>query len=826
MTMRDLPPSVRFARFQLAQSLVAAGQREPALEQLQLVLRDPGTDPNDASVFALLSELHESREDWFSALDALLRAIASDYRDVGRVARAHTLIARHAEAGVALPDSVIEKLEKSLASADDQSAWLLAGELWLQRGEYRKASTAFSRAPRDGARSTILKVAEVDLALGRAEEARQSLREASKSTARDGLDETRLRLLLARAEAETGHYPQALAALEDGHTAEHCFVRALVAVGQGHAEEALLDCQATPSIDVALLRALINLHAHHVDDARDDALAAAAQNPTSPDVLLVRAQVELESAENLEEGRGLLEQVFATMQQDLTKSRWAMLQRPFAKDRSTFQYFLAELADVSRTPDTLELAEAVNREPLSNSQEARLHYIRGKVLRARGQADPASDAFENAAANFDTAALIPAAVNSARQAFELGHRAWSAARLAKLLWDQSFSDLPDDERLRLVEQGSQIVRVQDLRDEDAGASDVLVYYAGFLDLRKTEFAARDRQVHGWAAVSSLMAAVLNSQRNPYRSRFLAEAFDVVGALGPATVVADRAFAWNGDDEMREAAIVARSNYYRGSASVEPLLGGFADTDRYGEWCQNVRFSLRIDSGEHAQLAAARPRKPFDAPWARFTEAKAVALIENVTTARPLFEKVAEELTDKTGNEFGAAEAWLHAGRPVAALEMLDKGSQLQNIAPRPAAWIRAMADIGSGATDYTPATRAIDGLAPILLSQALHVTLPILRQVYPTPAFTSAIGPLTEHIQRALARLEGEGISRTGLEDAPEAMRPLVLAMWNVIEKESGNDSGEDSTQEFARLKALNPGGRLGRVIDCAMTAPATSEGA
>ena len=479
------------------------------------------------------------------------------------------------------------------------------------------------------------------------------------------------------------------------------FVRALVSVGQGHADEALRDCEATPSIDVALLRALINLHAHNVDNARDDALAAATQNPTSPDVLLIRAQVELESAENLEEGRGLLEQVFATVQQDLTKSRWAMLQRPFAQGRPTFQYFLAELADVSRTPDTLELADAVEREPLSNSQEARLDYIRGKFFRASGQTDQASEAFESAAANFDTAALIPAAVNSARQAFELGRSAWPAARLAKLLWDQSYSDLPDDERLRLVEEAAQILCAPDLRDEDAGASDVLMYYAGFLDLRKSELIGRDRLPCAWGAVSALMAAVLNSNRNAYRARFLADAFDVVGALGPATIVADCAFSLNNDDEMREAAIVARSHYYRGSASVEALLGGFTDGERYGEWCEAVRFSLQVDSGEHDQLATARPRSVYDAPWARSLEAKAVALLENVTKARPLFEKVAEELSDKAGSEVGAAEAWLHAGRPTTALEILDKGAQLQNIDPRPAAWLRALADIGLGSGDQT-----------------------------------------------------------------------------------------------------------------------------
>ena len=822
--MRDLPPSVRFARFQLAQSLVAVGLRDEAIEQLRLVLNDPGADPKDSSVYALLSELYESRRDSLGALEALVHAIANDSQDVTRVARAHTLIAEHPEAGIALPDSVIEKLEKSLGSAADQSAWPLAGELWLQRGQYRKASNAFSKAPQDGSRSTLIKVAEVNLALGRAEEARQSLRDASERRVRDGVDETQFRLLLARAEAETGHYPEALAALTDGRTAEHCFVRALVSVGQGHAEEALRDCEAPPSTDVALLRALIHLHAHDVNDARDDALAAASQSPTSPDVLLIRAQVELESAENLEEGRGLLEQVFAAMQQDLTKSRWPMLQRPFAQSRSTFQYFLAELADVSETQDTLDLAEAVERSSISSSQEARLDYIRGKFLRARGQTDQASEAFDKAASNFDTAELIPAAVNSARQAFELGHSASSAARLVKLLWEQSYSNLSDDERLRPVEQAAQILNAQDLPDEDAGASDLLVYYAGLLDLRKIELIGRDRQPRGWAAVLALMAAVLNSKCNPYRARFLAEAFDVVGALGPATIVADLAFAWNNeDDEMREAAVVARSNYYRGSAHVEALLGGFTDVERYGEWCEAVRFSLRVDSGEHAQLANTLPRSVYDAPWARFLEAKAVALFENVTKAKPLFQKVAEELSNKAGSEFGAAEAWLHAGRPTMALEILDKGGQLQNIAPRPAAWIRALAGIGLGVGSRAPALQALDGLAPIRLSEAFYVTLPILRTVYPAEGFTTAIGPVGEHLQRVLARRDREPKWQDGLEDAPDTMRPLVFAMGSLIAR---RESGADLKEDVERLKVLKPGGRLGRVIEHACDGLSANENA
>jgi tetratricopeptide (TPR) repeat protein len=614
-----------------------------------------------------------------------------------------------------------------------------------------------------------------------------------------------------------------MATLPEGRTAEHCFVRALVSVGQGHCEEALRDCESQSSTDLTLLRALVHLHAHNVNEARDDALAAASQSPTSPDVLLIRAQVELESAENLEEGRDLLERVFATMQQDLRMSRWPMLQGPFAEGRATFHYFLAELADVSKTPDTLDFAEAVDRSSISDSQEARLDYIRGKFLRARGQSDQASEAFENAAKHFDTAQLIPAAVNSARLAFDLGQRAWPAARLAKLLWDQSYSDFPDDERLRLVEEAAQILSARDLRDEDAGASDVLIYYAGFLDLRKTELIGRDRQLRAWTAVSALMAAVLNSNRNPYRTRFLADAFDLVGALGPATIVADCAFSWNNDDEMREAAVVARSHYYRGSASVEALLGGFTDRERYGEWCEAVRFSLQVDSGEHDQLAKTRPRSVYDAPWARFLEAKAVALFENVTKARPLFEKVAEELSDKAGNEYGAAEAWLHAGRPTTALEILDKGDQLQNIDPRPAAWLRALAGIGLGAGDQTSAKQAIDGLAPIQLSEALYATLPILRTVYPTEAFRTEIGPLGEHLQRVLARREREPISKGGLEDAPDTMRPLVLAMWSLIES---REAGADPRDAVERLKALKPGGRLGRVIEHACDDPPASENA
>ena len=75
------------------------------------------------------------------------------------------------------------------------------------------------------------------------------------------------------------------------------------------------------------------------------------------------------------------------------------------------------------------------------------------------------------------------------------------------------------------------------------------------------------------------------------------------------------------------------------------------------------------------------------------------------------------------------------------------------------------------------------------MSEALNVTLPILRMVYPTESFTTGIGPLTEHLQRVLARREREATSKGWLEGAPETMRPLMLAMWSLIEsRESGAD--------------------------------------
>jgi hypothetical protein len=78
----------------------------------------------------------------------------------------------------------------------------------------------------------------------------------------------------------------------------------------------------------------------------------------------------LESADNLTEGRWLLEQAFETTKQSLPESRWPSLQKPFAQNLATFQYFLAEAADVSGD-DAVTLAETVDRQKTKLSQDHR-----------------------------------------------------------------------------------------------------------------------------------------------------------------------------------------------------------------------------------------------------------------------------------------------------------------------------------------------------------------------------------------------------------------------------------------------------------------------
>jgi len=809
--MADPRLSVRSARFNLAQCLVAEGGSDEALEQLQRVLNDPGTDPRDSTVYISLGELHEARNDLVNALEALVQAVSRDGENSGGVSRARALIERHPGAAINLPDDSIQMLEASLRSRPDvASAWWLAGELWVQRGEYRKALDAFSEASGDESDSTQMKVAEVNLALGNAEEARQSLLKATIRKGRSTFDETQFRLLLARAEAESGHYPEALATLPEGGTPEHCFVRALASVGQGRSEEALLECETQTSLDTLLLRTVIHLHAGDVDNARSDALAAAAQHPTSPDCLLIRAQVELESAGNLEEGRGLLEQMFAAIRQDLPKSRWPVLQQPFAGGRPTYQYFLAEAADVSKARETLDLVDAVTRTTTTLSQDGRLDYIRGSWLRDQGKTQEASEAFEGAASNFDSDGLIPSAVSSARQAFELGRSASSAAQLGELLWRMSFREMPDVERLRYVDEAGQILATQDFAREEIEDTDSLVYYAGLVDLRKAELIERDQQPRAWEAVAELMAVVLNSDHEPYRTRFLADALAAVGAFGPAMIFADRAFAWKADDEMRETAAVARANYCRGTSPIETLLEGFVDLERFGNWRETIRFAVQVDSGEHAKLAGVRPRVLFDAPWARFIEAKAIALLDGEKKARPLFEKVAEEL-NKRGSEHSAAQAWLHAGQPLKAIRILDEGVERQNVPLGPTAWLRALAAVASGKLDQVSAVlQCLERLAPIDVSEALYATLPIFREVY-GESVVRGLDSVAERLQDMVLHSDNEPSWQDGLDEAPEPMRPLLFAMADLIERA---ESGRDVKDGVERLKVLKPGGRLERVIE------------
>jgi tetratricopeptide (TPR) repeat protein len=378
------------------------------------------------------------------------------------------------------------------------TAWtsqFLVGRLRLERGEFDKAMALLQTVPPGQSAPELIRIAEAELALGKAEQARKSLLSARSSFQSffslprvlggpDHGEQSRLQLLLARAQAETGHYAQAFEALPDGSTPEHAFVKALAYLGQKQPRQALETCATQSSLDILLLRALIHLQEGNAEQARSEILSASSQNPSSPDVLLVRAQVELESAENLEEGRALLQRVFEITKQHLLRTRWVALQEPFAQDRARFKYFLVEAADVAGDEHALTLAGLVDRTVTDSSQDGRLDTIVGHWLKQKNDADGAAKAFESASDHFEQAGMTLAALRAAQEVFDLAPTGRAAVRLTELNWRVTFLDMPAPERLQYLARAKTFLDASTFPEENGSDTDGMVYYAGLVAARE------------------------------------------------------------------------------------------------------------------------------------------------------------------------------------------------------------------------------------------------------------------------------------------------------------------------------------------------------
>jgi len=816
--------SVRAARFQLAAALHAERLRsDEAIEQMWKVLDDRGTEPSDAIIYATLLEMYEGRGDTFGALKVAVLAVSRNPVENESTAD-HALLILDRVPGIAgdLPDDVVHRLEEAVMSAT--GAWrarLLAGRLSLERGEFDKANALLQEIPAGRSAPALIRVAEAKLALGKADEALQSLLAAQAGLGwwqffariagqQNLLDRDRFQLLLARAQAETGHYAEALELVPEARTAEHAFVRALACVGQNRLDDARAACANQSSLDILLLRTIIHLQGGHFDEARTEIVTASSQNPSSPDVLLVRAQVELESAGNLEEGRALLQRLFETIKQDLLRTRWLTLQKPFELKRERFQYFVVEAADVSGDEKTIELARAVERVKTEYSQDGRLDSILGDWLGRKNDPAGAAKALHSASENFEKAGLVAAALTAAQRAFERNPNGRIAARLTRLRWRITFSDMSPQERSDHLSEAKKIFATNTF-PEESGDTDELLYYAGLVAAREADLVERDRQLLWWSAAVNFFAAVLNSEKDSYRARFLAEALRNAGANGAAVVFANRALEWYVDDSTREEAVVSRTNYYPGLDRVDELLGQFKDVNNYGAWVEVVRTAVRLDSGQLTQMAARGAESPVDQPWARFVYARAAALFNGVSEAQPLLTRLAEEFSSQQGGESDGALTRLFLGRIDDALRCIREGEELRNDAPTSLAWVRALIDLARKTNDdLSVAVTCATQLPPIRVSAAFYVDLPILQKVYAAAPFGEIVGQLLNRLADVVRAPVQEPTMYDGLQLAPDQYRNLLQAMAQVY---GSLESGVDVPPAIERLSTFSPGGRLQTVL-------------
>ena len=814
-------PSVREARFQLAQALLAERsdrEYESALELMRDALRDPGEHPSAASIHNAMADAHWVFHDWRPALsESLLSMIEEPASSDEAAGRARRILNSFPQVAAMMPDALVQDFERSIDGSGADGLWVLAGKIRLLRGDYEQATELLSRG------SATVDLARAQLAKGQTAEALATLREW------EGTDLARtpdFRLTLAQAHAENGDHEEALAALPEGDEAEHVFVRALGLLGNGEPEAALEALASrNDSADLGLLRVVALLTAKRYEDARREVSSAIADQAHSADAMLLRAQVELEWSVDLEQGRSVLERAHELMERDLVASRWVTLQLPFAGDRDRFQYFLTEAADVSGRDDALARAGDVNRGSTTYAQDGRLDTIRAERLARGGDLGAAAAAFDQAAKNyetalagagdasgtFDRAALAAHALDATRRAFELESNAERAGLLGRAYWQASFSGATKEENLDLLRQARDVLASGRFEEsvEEAGT---LVYYDGLVSRRIAELAPERRTSTGWRAVEELLGAALSDRGNAYRSLYLSEALGVVDAWDSAFAFAHAARALHEDDATKEALVIAEANYRADPETIGTLLdAGFENAEAYENWTSGVRAFVSLVNGELVRQGSSLSAESGYESWARQVAAQAVALAEGPQAARPLLEAVLEEHSSTPGEECDACYVALLLEEPAKAEEMIARGRTVDNVTEPSASWYEALVGLVTGDPQRRgEAERWVPELSTRVVKQALNVQVPLLGAVYgESEALDSLASVVEAEAQRRMEQTDPTIFD--GLGRAPDDRRDAIRALATSFDALRGSGTAEEA---MAALDAVPWEGRMARVVE------------
>lgn len=705
MSADSAPPTVRSARLSLALALADTGVGAPeAGDQLRCALTEPGSEPPEWRIRRALAELSRDEADggtrFLTELVAAMRVAPPAERDeiavagldlVGTPAADGALIALDAATAATLTGLARERAAPDVAH--------LAARVALARGEVTVADELLSTAPGLRERSGLADVVRVA-------QARQDLESLQPGLALAVLDEPR--------HGPVGSTETVLRALS--LYVEHVDPAPVRDFVERH----------RPAADLTLVAVLADLRAaaatgpgaqrgELVDRALRAAGTVARNDDLRAEALLLRAQVLLEGALDLDEGRRMLARALRHLDHRPERLLWWRLQDQ-VRDDELHHYFLLECAaEQGRWEQILADAERMTIASTEYLQDAARQQRWGQAHEHLGSPREAAEHHRRAAADFTKARHRPQAIASLRQARSIASSPEIVLDLAELLWSASYPTLEggDGEPTAIVE-GLELIDAVDAELTPETAARACLLRAVLLCRRDDGLGRCAR----WAALPFALLAVL-ADPVPLWSAHLAWALDAAGLhraashFGREGVRPDETDQW-----LLETMVVTGLNWTgcldgdTGDALGRLRATGALDVPQARGWLDAVMGLMRLHERDADGLRDVVEGPVFDALWARLVQTNALLMREGIEVARPALERVLDESVAAGEHETAAELAALV--RPSVVREEIAKGREAARMSAHTAATATGIADLLEGWVDPGASEEVVDRITTLL----------------------------------------------------------------------------------------------------------------
>jgi tetratricopeptide (TPR) repeat protein len=786
--------TIRSLRMRLARALsIAHPESDEPVNQLQLALQERlEAFPPDNQIYYELGKVLQGRRSAAAAFQAFVAAVAAG---PGSGVPA-------AEAALALLDRNSLTLANTLSPTEIQAALaavcechtpptlaecLLVARLSRGSGDLDGAIRSFRvLADAAGPAEAIVftELAAVLIDAGRPEEA---LKYLDRVPAPAGEEVSTLR---GWAMLDSGRFEDALAASYEASTAgaPHRVSAALALFGLGQNEQALELIGAAsavdqPSRDAALAEAVIRLHiaslggpevdGDAVAAANEAALVAARLEPSNYEVLLVRAQVQLEGVVQVEEARRLLQSAVERVGPAIEQSRWLRIQDRARAHNGWFQYFRTELAAARRDfVQVLQRGQSVDRSSTPFAQDAALDMLLAEAHQQRGEHASAEQLFASAARYYSNANDLTAALVASRKRLASRPSAEAACDLADYAWRLTYTSLSKEQLDKHIAEGLRALEsIED--DVPDGLLGEVTVQRGLLLSRAADLAGSRVIGDNWSPIPWLLIAWLLKPTEGFWAAHVAWAFDTVDAQRAALYFSERAYEQNNTDPYPQQTLIAmRFNYFAHlDADTEELAREFQDD---AAWRDSVLLQSAMADGNLAAWEGVSWDKLLDVPWMRDSFARVCVLTRGVEAARPYLLQVLEEAQQRPRRWSAAVDISLLLGDPAGATQLIRTGESSGEVTQDEARYKLAMIALAtSGGQD------AVDSIAEHLrtrrhandLRWALSVELPGMRYVpNRAPGVDDALEALVTIARERMRALESQPLPPLALE-VPAACR-------------------------------------------------------